>query len=58
MNFKMAVSWLFHSEDEQEIFNRTGWNRMSDEFIYAEQVVELLREVDADYDVVSDWGDS
>lgn len=50
--FKQAVSWVYHSEDEEAIRNELGYYG-SMEQVYA--VVTLLQKLGADYDTVNEW---
>ena len=50
--FKKAVSWAYHSEDEDAIRYELGYKGDLDD-VYA--VVELLNKANLDYDEVHDW---
>lgn len=53
--FKEAVSWAFHSEDEDAIRNELGYDGDM-ETVYV--VVALLNKLKADYDEVHYWSES
>lgn len=50
--FKQAVSWAYHSEDEDTIRNELGYDGDM-EPVYA--VVALLQKLAADYDTIHEW---
>ena len=50
--FKQAVSWAYHSENEDAIRNELGYYG-SMEQVYA--VVALLNKLGAEFDTVHEW---
>jgi len=52
-SWKRAVSWLFHSETEQEV--RETFCLNDREFVDALQAVNMLENQRADYDKVHAW---
>lgn len=52
--FKQAVSWVYHSEDEESIRNELGYYG-SMEQVYA--VVALLNKLGAEFDTVHEWSE-
>lgn len=50
--FKKAISWAFHSEDEESIRNELGY---SGDMNQVNEIVALLKKLNADYDVVHEW---
>jgi hypothetical protein len=52
-SWKRAVSWLFHSEPEQEVIET--FCLTDKEFVDASQAVNILHNQRADYDRVHAW---
>lgn len=50
--FKQAVSWAYHSEDEDSIRDELGYDG---DMEIVNEIVALLTKLGADYDTVHEW---
>ena len=50
--FRQAVSWAYHSEQDDEIRNTLGY---TGDLETVKAVVELLNELEANHDIIHDW---
>lgn len=50
--FKKAVSWAYHSEDEDAIRDELGYDG---DMEIVNEMVALLKKLDADYNTVHEW---